>query len=406
MTDESCEKPENDQIYYLICKKSEYDYIISLSGNIACELLATNDLDCYTVAKISQTPYHFNVTVQKKNILFFLFANCNLKTEISYSVQYTYLNPNGEQLSTIQQPAPKIYLSFLIIFSILLLIWLKNWFSFREQKIKLHKLLTFLLIYKIASLALVYLYWSDFSKNGKEISLYFIISYIVNIISQFLFYAALLFISKGWSITRQNLLRNERILIYSIVLILVASIEIQIIFPYDTIIYMFFFIMSLFLFFLLRILFVSTAKNMYMLSVQLLLIRRVSLVGLFLTYYYWIVILLKLIVDLILYLGIGITFKLRPFNDLFEQAPIRDVDIPEEYLSNAQDIYSQLIEEDDDDDDLQDWEQGIPLPNYDAYGKVIAIENIGKDGDIVIGETELQEVEKKKNTKSKSESEK
>ncbi|KAJ6249371.1 hypothetical protein M0813_17118 [Anaeramoeba flamelloides] len=103
---------------------------------------------------------------------------------------------------------------------------------------------------------------------------------------------------------------------------------------------------------------------------------------------------------------IGITFKLRPFNDLFEQAPIRDVDIPEEYLSNAQDIYSQLIEEDDDDDDLQDWEQGIPLPNYDAYGKVIAIENIGKDGDIVIGETELQEVEKKKNTKSKSESEK
>ncbi|KAJ3434463.1 hypothetical protein M0812_01575 [Anaeramoeba flamelloides] len=420
--------PEMSKIFYLVCTKDEYTNLVTRSEDNICADLTNNDLNCNTTIQLDSSGDEIKLTSNKNDIFLFLMANCERDATIDYTIEYTYLNPDGEHLSTVYQPLPKIYLAFFIIFLVMMFGWFINWVKHRDQKIGLHKVLTIIMVFKIITFLLWFLLWSDYSKQGKPSNIYIAITYIVSGILQLMFYMALLYIAKGWSILRPKLKSDERASILLVVLILVISIQIQTLFGSGTVVFLFFFVMAIAYFAILRMLFVSTAKNVDGLLIQMLLVREaginpkttpfyskyhlflnfkkyiliyiilsifVALTGLFLTYYPYLTILFSSIVDLIFYCGIGWTFKLQSYNELFDQPETTEQEIPQEYLEEE---YRPDFGEATKGDKLKQWEKGMALPHYEIYQPVIAIENVGETGTYAIGETvtnQNPDVEKK-----------
>ncbi|KAJ6227210.1 hypothetical protein M0813_10118 [Anaeramoeba flamelloides] len=413
--------PEMSKIFYLVCTKDEYTNLVSRSEDNICADLTNNDLNCNTTIKLGGSPAYIDLTANKNEIFLFLMANCEQDANMDYTIEYTYLNPDGEHLSTIYQPLPKIYLTFFVIFLVMMFVWFVNWVKHRDQNIRLHKVLTIIMVFKIVTFLLWYLLWSDYSKQGEPSNTYIAITYIVSGILQLMFYLTLLYIAKGWSILRPSLKSDEKASILLVVLILVISIQIQTLFGSGTVVFLFFFVMAIAYFAILRMLFVSTAKNLDGLLIQMLLVREaginpkttpfyskyhlflnfkkyiliyvilsifVSLTGLFLTYYPYLTILFSSIVDLIFYCGIGWTFKLQSYNELFDQPETTEQEIPQEYLEEE---YRPDFGEVTKGDELKQWEKGMALPHYEIYQPVIAIENVGETGTYAIGETETNQ---------------
>ncbi|KAJ3440920.1 lung seven transmembrane receptor [Anaeramoeba flamelloides] len=105
----------------------------------------------------------------------------------------------------------------------------------------------------------------------------------------------------------------------------------------------------------------------------------------------WFPILSQIFVDFFLFVGIGLTFRLREFNQLFHEPP-RMTGNFHEPTEGYEAVDSEI------DDNLQEWIQGMPLPRWDNDEElneenVVMIENIGEEKKIDLGQQETQEKE-------------
>jgi len=204
-------------IYYAMCIRGDYltlsNYFNSGINNSAC----IRDLNiCSSVFELyvnNSTTVTFNQTITVQGEYYFILDNCSTYDAVIYT-NYEFLNPGGEQLPFEYIPLPKLGLSFAILWSILTVVWCANWIYYRHQNIKLHKFISTIFLFSIARSAVLYVLFSNYSSTGYLNYSLFILYISALVLWYFTFYSSLLLISKGYCIIVDKLTTKEYIIIF------------------------------------------------------------------------------------------------------------------------------------------------------------------------------------------------
>eukprot|EP01155_Anaeramoeba_flamelloides_P017755 Anaeramoba_flamelloidesa568189_70.p1 GENE.a568189_70~~a568189_70.p1 ORF type:complete len:478 (-),score=60.26 a568189_70:10-1443(-) len=417
---------DGQNIWFMACNEKEYTTLSEKKQEEACVNMGSETFICESTSNLEISPFQFNKTVQEEGYRYFVFLNCenDLQT-ITYKLKYTFMNPNGQYLSLGYIPLPPIYLVFAIVWVLMVIYWFINWFRHLNIKIKLHKYLTFVVIAKCVELFIFYSYWKSLSKNGVQNNTTTYVVYFYDGVYDFFFYLTLLFIAKGYSILKPTFSFKEIKDVVLITMLLVVSSKIEALTGLNILGFICLLVMAISYFVIIRMLFQFTNNHIDQLKRQLALIREAhihpittpvySKYVLFQRYknsifvYFlltimvyvfkiffekspWFPILAQICVDFFLFVGIGLTFRLRKFNQLFHEPP-RMQGTFNQPTEGYEAIDSEL-----DDDNLQEWIQGMPLPRWDHDEEineenVVMIENIGEEKKIDLGQQENQEKE-------------
>ena len=167
------------------------------------------EFSCFIKAPIKSN-YSYSETISAGGIYHVFVSNCH---DPSQSVKYNYniimLNPGGEQLGTGDIPLPTLYTVFICVWSLLCLLWLINWIQFRVTKILLHRIITIQPFLKVIVLLYNIIYWRSLSQYGQINYWVNVMYYVLSMSWEALLFMSLLLISKGWSITRQDISNQE-----------------------------------------------------------------------------------------------------------------------------------------------------------------------------------------------------
>jgi len=133
------------------------------------------------------------------------------------------MNPGGEQLGTGQLPLPTFFVALLVTWSVVLVAWCLNWFKYRNERILLHRAITLIPLFKIIEVFYNLIYWSTYSKKGKVELWETVLYYATSVVFEGVLFTILLLISKGWGITRPNIIGVENRAITVTVVALILS---------------------------------------------------------------------------------------------------------------------------------------------------------------------------------------
>ena len=163
-------------------------------------------------------------TTRWSEMVYFGLVSCEMKvTEASVShfpstlnsnwlmgmeMDFLFLNPGGEQLSSEYAPLPKVYIFVSLLWIVPTLLWMANWSWHRDQQNKLHRFITLLPFAKIIWELGAASFWqtaSHYSFAEKSLVLFG----LLRIVSVSMFLAVLILISRGWGICgEQNNFRD------------------------------------------------------------------------------------------------------------------------------------------------------------------------------------------------------
>jgi len=158
--------------------------------------------------------HNTEISVESSGNYYFLVSNCNYTV---YNVMFDYitLNPHGQQLSSAEIPNPVLHMILLVIWFLIILAWCFNWIKNRTQKIKLHGCITLFPLTKFAYCCASLYYWRHLSTNGINTQSSVIIMGVFYILFEVIFYSVLLVIASGWGISRDDL-GKDKILVASV----------------------------------------------------------------------------------------------------------------------------------------------------------------------------------------------
>ncbi|KAJ5071107.1 hypothetical protein M0811_10591 [Anaeramoeba ignava] len=380
--------PYISDVYYVVCS---YDQLGSrrINADKFCNGLNDGTLGCLIQEPINWS-YSGNYTIPKEDFYFFFVTSCYSNSEINYKFDYTLMNPGGEYLGLGYIPLPNMYISFTVILFVLFFVWLINWITHRSQKIKLHKFLTITFIVIVVYMASMAGYWKYQSKKGLRPIGFIVYIVIIDVLYQFFFFASLLLIAKGWSILNQKLEPRSKRAIVAVLVFFILFAEL-LVFTKTLIYFLYFFGWLVTYFIILRMVFSATEQNKLTLKSHLIMIRNANIDPvttpifqkyklfkhfkrvflsfvilqiicyvisfLFLYFYPWITMLLFVIVDCIMMIGVGWTFRLRSFHPLFEEPPAMNQQVAAPPLTNSQIMQEELTGQ-----QLTPWQNGMALP--------------------------------------------
>jgi len=167
----------------------------------------------------NQTLEDFQIT--SYGVYYLLLANCD-KNTLNLQFDMVLKNPNGEQLGFGYIPLPALYTVQLVLWIIAFGAWCFNWIKYRTQNNKLHRIITLFPSTKLIFCVSAVLYWNTFATEGQS-TLGILIFFIVMLIGYIaVMYALLLIIASGWGICRSHL-SNDKFAIAGIVVGLIVT---------------------------------------------------------------------------------------------------------------------------------------------------------------------------------------
>eukprot|EP00479_Gromia_sphaerica_P012871 TRINITY_DN6954_c0_g1_i1.p1 TRINITY_DN6954_c0_g1~~TRINITY_DN6954_c0_g1_i1.p1 ORF type:complete len:119 (-),score=16.87 TRINITY_DN6954_c0_g1_i1:498-854(-) len=104
-----------------------------------------------------------------------------------------------------------------ILWSVLLVMWCYNWWRYRKFNVKLQRFMTVVPVTQIVSSVVLLHYWRAKSATGLEPTLFYWLFFVTVGVARGAFYVTLIYIAKGWSVTRAELTRSELRYIWSMV---------------------------------------------------------------------------------------------------------------------------------------------------------------------------------------------
>lgn len=260
--------PPQENVSLYICTDKEYDLLNSYLD--PDELNFCSNPTSYCEYGGDHRLEVTNYRVASKNRYHFVLVQCGPKEPPAKArVQYTLLNPGGEQLPLGEIPLPKLYILVTCVWAILVgvcgIVWMRN----KEHVVLLHGLLCSVAVFKLAVVMIALCYWHIYQITGEDIVQLKYLQSFIYALSETAFFCSLLLISKGWRITRSNLPPSE-IRTISVALVLLLSTLLFFSFYNDG--YYFLSLMIMY-FFMLPKIFTSITRNTRALHTHMLLAR-------------------------------------------------------------------------------------------------------------------------------------
>lgn len=210
------------ELFLVICLEREYSKVLRRypTDTELCSRL--DDLPCHFRARIQGDFHHVGEVVEPGMHIFFFAASCGL-SKLDVEMEYTLLNPGGEHLSTSEIPLPSMSMTFMIVWGLVLLAWMHNWFTHREQKILLHRIICLIPFIKFLYMNYRIYYWMKFSREGEITHIDRALYEASIALSEMILYTVVLLVSKGYCITRGTIMLTEKKAIGVVVITLASA---------------------------------------------------------------------------------------------------------------------------------------------------------------------------------------
>ena len=325
--------------------------------------------------------------VRTAEYLTFVLANCGGES-VRGKASYTILNPGGAHLGTDLAPLPTAYMALVGGWAVVLVLWVLNLCKFRDHNVVLQRVLTLVPVAKFISVGLRMAYYQQGAATGDLPSSIMYFSYIVYILYKAAFFSVLLLIAKGWLISRPSLDESEQRSLFCIVMSFCLMLVGYAFFPSFQSSYGLLMLCGVY-FWIIHTVFASSLRNVRALEMQIYMIRQhgvdpattpvparmrmfykfrtylalfvfsdlliTTVVTIALTRMLWLEITLHEVVDILFFIGIGWTFRMREFNPYFYEIPIAQ---SAHQIPTVQAVPVQ----DSNDSGLQEWQVGQALP--------------------------------------------
>eukprot|EP00297_Palpitomonas_bilix_P004790 CAMPEP_0113873138 /NCGR_PEP_ID=MMETSP0780_2-20120614/3600_1 /TAXON_ID=652834 /ORGANISM="Palpitomonas bilix" /LENGTH=648 /DNA_ID=CAMNT_0000858743 /DNA_START=79 /DNA_END=2025 /DNA_ORIENTATION=+ /assembly_acc=CAM_ASM_000599 len=219
----------NSDASLLICSSTELSsyFVVEADSSLAsftrfcprfdeagpCTLLSAN-----ASGDIVMTPF----TISMGDFYYFIMINCGGSTlEVEFS--YVFLNPNGNELGSDEEPYPYSTLGLLSIWGAMCIMWLLMVVKSRRWTTKLHWVILLVPAAKVLALSILARAWFDCmhtgicAENGSDFH------FFVDLLSKTPLFIILCFVSKGLWLLRTRLLLQEVLQIVAVVGFFVGS---------------------------------------------------------------------------------------------------------------------------------------------------------------------------------------
>lgn len=169
--------------------------------NIAQLCTNTSALECYrNVGPSKRGHFALNITdIEPEHYEFFL-TNCE-RTQLVLYLHMVLLNSDGEHLSTHEIPLLSIRASFLLFWALLTIAWMLQWAVSDVRAPALHHVLSAVPHLKLLALGASIWRWLELSERGFVPDHIEILNYLFTFLFNSAFYAAILLVSRGWTVT-------------------------------------------------------------------------------------------------------------------------------------------------------------------------------------------------------------
>jgi hypothetical protein len=148
--------------------------------------------------------------VKRNALLTLMFVNCGDDRVSALGVDYTLMNPGGQNLPTAEAPLPVVYLSFSIAWGLMSAACSCAMYALREYRTPLHGPLMSVPLLKVVHMAVAQSKWSALSKLGVRNVPLDMTLVVALTVSQVNYLGMLLLLSRGWHVSRTSLGAPER----------------------------------------------------------------------------------------------------------------------------------------------------------------------------------------------------
>mmetsp|Transcript_23314 Transcript_23314/g.57208 ORF Transcript_23314/g.57208 Transcript_23314/m.57208 type:complete len:661 (-) Transcript_23314:369-2351(-) len=351
-TDNLLRNGENLQFAYVMgCREKELlQFEVRLQDVCAMQERfknATFNTSCYVLEIGDKSVTSAVIPILKREILLWGVVMCG-SGNAQVDLQYTFMNPGGEHLDTGHSPLPRLFLCLMLVWLFLTTLQGGHAFVWHASTITaLHRLMLMVPCVKFFYAAVSMFKWEQMSENGTLADWVTVLHVTAFTLNQAMTFGTLLLIARGWLITRRHLPNGEKqTTVTSITLLVVLNFA----YRYYTLSNFSFFALAILYMTILALILSSVARNVRELKMQLMILRQadidptstpahqkaimyrryqlimfsfvctkifLEMVLLFLRDYQWITYLFTEVVDMLLCVAVGYTFRLRdnnPFN--------------------------------------------------------------------------------------------
>ena len=326
------------------------EFEVRAGGHCASEFAYENSTvrsNCEVVEIQEGGPHEYKVTMLTRKMYEWAFAVCGEGTAVLHA-DYTLMNPGGEHLDFGHEQLPQLYLSFLLVWTILCFVQM-FWFKWLHSATitTLHKIMLLVPLFKMLACAVAMVRWDTVSKIGYLPDWISKAGVFVDCANNAATFGALMLIARGWLITRRHLpLPEVQSTVTSILLLIVLTLSYKL-YQLGN---LSFFALAILYMTIVAIILSCVARNIRELKMQIMILRQadidpegtpanvkaimyrrlqlimfaficvkifLEMVLLFLKDYPWVGHLFNVLVDMILCVSISYAFRLRlpnPFN--------------------------------------------------------------------------------------------
>ncbi|XP_078587317.1 uncharacterized protein LOC144868683 [Branchiostoma floridae x Branchiostoma japonicum] len=218
----TCTRPAVLDLWLLSCNTSEAKEYARLTAsqldwdcNALRGLMARDPDNSYCkrdkIKYNESHPNRFHIRRQMKDSRFYTFfllqcpshqSKNQSNRRIGCRSELTLLNPDGEHLSSDEIPLPWIFVVLNIMWSTMATLWLINWVKYHRFSNNLHKFITVVPICKIVLVFVVMVRWHQLSKDGIESKPMQTLRYFLESVEDAMLFMAMMVISEGWGVVR------------------------------------------------------------------------------------------------------------------------------------------------------------------------------------------------------------
>jgi len=188
--------------WFLFCSSLQTASLFNYVNIDACTIV--DNSSCLIATQFSSSLDIPEYIVHNYGLYYSYILNCD-KNQFQAKVHLVLLNPDNENLSFAYIPHPQMFIVLLVLWALVTVLWCCNWMKFRDQSSKLQKVITLFPLSEFLYCGVAIIYWSTSSIHGivpsfeENIFIFFII------LEETIFYIVLMLISCGWGINKDQL---------------------------------------------------------------------------------------------------------------------------------------------------------------------------------------------------------
>jgi len=201
--DVSIQKETNNgaEQWLLLCTPTEITNLFNFNAD-ACNVLDNNTCTLSVPFRTNMTITNF--VIPEYGVYYLEIFNCD-KFQFKAKTNIILLNPDGDNLSFAYIPLPSLFIILLFIWTFVAFVWCFNWIKFRNQMYKLNLLMTIYPIVKLLYSGMAAFYWKTYSVDGDvPNSLDYLFIFFI-ILEEAVFYVVLLLTACGWGLNKEKL---------------------------------------------------------------------------------------------------------------------------------------------------------------------------------------------------------